>query len=223
MKLRSRITASAGLTLLLASAVFAQQANNDGGDGTGSASTSASAGKESWVRQAEDFVPMTRSERLAHYEYSLFGPQAFLYAVSQAGLNQLRATPQEWGQGAEGYGRRYGSAYAQHIIGATVGNGIALALHEDNRYFKSGKTGIGRLGYAIASSLLARHDDGSRFISFSAIGGTAAGAFISRTWQPPSTTSMGSGAVSFGMAMGYRTGLNIVREFLPKRLERLLK
>ncbi|HEY2861602.1 MAG TPA: hypothetical protein VGJ21_24595 [Terracidiphilus sp.] len=223
MKLRTRIIASGGLTLMLASASFAQQVTSGGDHGTGPALSSATTGKESWVRQAEDFVPMTNSERMAHYEYSLFGPQALLYSAAQAGLNQLRNTPEEWGQGAEGYGRRYGGAYAQHIIGATVANGIAFGLHEDNRYFKSGKSGIGRLSYAITSALLARHDDGSRFISFSAIGGTAAGAFISRTWQPPNTTSMGSGAVSFGIAMGARAGLNVVREFLPTRLERLLK
>jgi hypothetical protein len=175
------------------------------------------------VRQAEDFVPMTRSERLAHYAYSLIGSQAFLFSAAAAGLKQVRDTPKEWGQGAEGYGRRYGSGYAQHIIGSTVTNGIAFGLHEDNRYFKSGKTGIGRMSYAISSAFLARHDDGSRFVSFSAIGGTAAGAFISRTWQSPSTTSMGDGAVSFGIGMGVRIGVNVAREFLPGRLERFVK
>jgi hypothetical protein len=189
----------------------------------GSASPIPNGGKETWVLQAEDFVPMTTSERLAHYVYSLAGPQAFLYSAAQAGLNQLRNEPEEWRQRAQGYGERYASAYAQRVIGATVGNGLAFALHEDNRYFKSGKTGFGRMTYAVASAFLARHDDGSRSISVSGIGGTAAGAFISRSWQPTSTTSIGSGAVSFGIAMGVRAGLNVVREFLPSRVERLLK
>ena len=123
----------------------------------------------------------------------------------------------------EGYGRRSGSAYGQHLIGSTVSNAIAFRLLEDDRYFKSGKTGIGRLSYAIMSTLLARHDDGSRFISFSAIGGVAAGAFISRAWQPRSANSAGDGAVSFGYAIAARAGINVLREFLPRRLERILK
>jgi hypothetical protein len=123
----------------------------------------------------------------------------------------------------EGYGRRSGSAYGQHLIGSTVSNAIAFRSLEDGRYFKSGKTGIGRLSYAIMSTLLARHDDGSRFISFSAIGGVAAGAFISLAWQPRSANSAGDGAVSFGYAIAARAGINVLREFLPRRLERILK
>src|SRR5207248_1762003 len=131
--------------------------------------------------------------------------------------------PQEWGQGAKGFGRRYGSDYAQLIIGQTIENGLAFGLHEDNRYFESGKRGIGRLGYALESAFLARHDNGSRSISISAIGGAAGAAFISRAWQPHSTTSMGEGATSFGVSMGVRAGMNVAREFLPRKLRRFLQ
>jgi hypothetical protein len=185
--------------------------------------SSIESGKETLIEQADYFVPMTNRERWEHYAYSLVQPQAVLFPAFQAGLNQARNTPHEWGQGAQGYGQRFGSVYGQHLIGATVGNAIAFGLHEDNRYFKSRRTGTGRLSYAITSVLLARHDDGSRSISFSAIGGGAAGAFISRAWQPQSTNSAGDAAVSFGYAIAERAGINVVREFSPRRLERILK
>ena len=229
MKSISSITASAGLALLLASRLWGQQANRNGTVDPRSSTPSATATrstdntKETLMRQAADFVPMTNSERLKYYGYSLISPQIFLYSAAQAGFNQGTDTPKEWGQGGEGYGRRYGSAYAQRVISTTVGNGIAFALHEDNRYFKSGKTGISRLTYALASTLLARNNDGRRSISFSILGGNAAGAFISREWQPHSTNSVGDGAVSFGIAMGARAGVNIVREYLPTRMARFLK
>jgi hypothetical protein len=168
------------------------QQSDIGRDGSNKES-SVESGKETLTEQADYFVPMTDRERWEHYAYSLVGPQAFFYSAAQAGINQARNTPYEWGQGAEGYGSRIGSAYAQRVIGATVGNGIAVALHEDSRYFKSGKTGLGRVTYAISSALLARHDDGSHSVSFSVIGGGAA-AFVSRAWQPPSTNSAAHGA-----------------------------
>ena len=220
MKLQSRISASIGLTLFLASASFAQQVDIDG---TASTPSTAKAAEASFVRQAEDFVPMTRSERAAHYAHSLFGPEAFLFSAAHAGIGQLRNSPHVWGQGPEGFGRRYGSGYAQRIVGQTIENGLAFGLHEDNRYFRSGKTGIGRLGYAVTSAFLARHDDGSRFISVSAIGGAAGGAFISRAWQPSSTTSMGAGARSFGISIGVHVGLNVAREYLPHRIGKFLR
>jgi len=219
MKRQSRILASIGLPLFLASG-FAQQVNTNG---TAATLSSVNAAAESSVRNADDFVPMTRSERAAHYVHALFGSEAFVLSAARAGVGQLRNSPHEWGQGAEGFGSRYGSAYAQRIIGQTIENGLALGLNEDNRYFRSGKHGIGRLGYAVTSAFLARHYDGTRYISFSAIGGAAGSAFISRAWQPRSISSMGSGARSFGIGMGVRVGLNIGREFLPNWIGKFLQ
>ena len=95
-------------------------------------------------------------------------------------------------------------------------SGLSSALHEDNRYFNSGKTGVwSRTAYALSSGILARHDDGKRYVSISQIGGVAAGAFLSRLWQPPSQSSAGDGAVSFGITMGSNIGFSVVKEFLP--------
>src|SRR5438034_11798170 len=92
---------------------------------------------------------------------------------------------------------------------------LGSVFHEDNRYFNSGKKGFWpRTGYAMASGLLARHGDGSRHHSISQLGGVAAGAFLSRSWQPPSQHSAGDGAVSFGISMASNIGFAVVKEFL---------
>jgi len=89
-------------------------------------------------------------------------------------------------------------------------------LHEDNRYFNSGKKGFWpRVGYALCSAVLARHDDGSRNISISQLSGVAAGAFVARLWLPPSQNSAKDGAVSFGITMGSNAAFSIVKEFIP--------
>ena len=94
--------------------------------------------------------------------------------------------------------------------------GLSSVLHEDNRYFNSGKKGFwSRTGYAVASGVLARHDDGTRHLSISQLDGVAAGAFVSRSWQPPSQHSLGDGAVSFGITMASNMGFGVVKEFLP--------
>jgi hypothetical protein len=79
------------------------------------------------------------------------------------------------------------------------------------------------LGYAIASSFVARHDNGSRHFSWSAVGGPAAGAFISRLWQPDSSRNLGDGAVSFAITEAIRVGFNVGREFAPHFVRRLLQ
>ena len=67
----------------------------------------------------------------------------------------------------------------------------------------------------LASCILARQDDGSRHLSISQLGGVAAGAFLSRSWQPASQHSWGDGAVSFGISMASNMGFGVVKEFLP--------
>ena len=163
-----------------------------------------------------EFAPMTSSERFRNYLVGVAGYESILRSAASAGIRQARGTPQEWGGGAEGYGDRLGNAFAQHFIDLTLQYGISAALHEDNRYFVSGQTGtFRRIKCAIVSTMLARHDNGSRSLSFSRIGGAAGGAFISRQWDPRSVNSAGVGAVSFGITIASDMGFNVFREFLP--------
>jgi len=167
---------------------------------------------------------MTSHERLGNYVTGLASPAAFLRSAASAGMAQASGTPKEWAGGAEGYGYRIGNAFAQHVIRDTLSYGVSATLHEDNRYFASKETGLfRRTKYAVKSTLLARHDNGSQSISFSRIGSAAGSAFISRAWQPYSKTTAGDGAVSFGFSMISDIGINVFREFWPDMKRRIHK
>jgi hypothetical protein len=159
---------------------------------------------------------MNQQERTSLYFKTMINPFGFIKAGFSAGIDQWNDKPSEWEQGASGYGKRYANILGQYSIQRTVTFGVSSLLHEDNRYFNSGKKGIWpRLGYALSSGVLARHDDGSLHFSISQTGGVAAGAFLSRFWLPPSQNSAGDGAVSFGISTGANIGFGVVKEFLP--------
>lgn len=166
--------------------------------------------------KASEFQPLTQHERTQLYLKTMVNPLGYLKAGFSAGIDQWKDKPSEWEQGASGYGKRFGNILGQYSIQRTVTFGLSSLLHQDNRYFNSGKKGFWpRTGYAVASGILARRDDGSRHLSISQLGGVAAGAFLSRSWQPPSTNSAGDGAVSFGITMASNMGFSAVKEFLP--------
>jgi len=166
--------------------------------------------------KSSQFQPMNQQERTRLYFKTMINPLGFIKAGFSAGLDQWSDKPSEWEQGASGYGKRYANILGQYSIQRTVTFGLSSVLHEDNRYFNSGKQGLWpRVGYGLSSGLLARRDDGSRQFSFSQIGGVAAGAFLSRLWLPRSQNSAGDGAVSFGITMGSNIGFGVVKEFLP--------
>lgn len=176
------------------------------------------------IRTADDFLPMTRSERAADFILQVIGPDGFAETAIQAGIYQGIDRPRGYGQGAEGYGQRFGSLYGQRAIAEAAQYGLGAALHQDNRYFASGRHGFARrLAYAAESTLLARRDDGSRTLALAGIGGAAAGAFLSRAWAPGGARSFGDGAVEFGFAMGLRFGFHLAREFSPRVLGRIVR
>src|SRR5690242_18971848 len=90
-------------------------------------------------RMAEDFAPMTRSERFVYALNRAVGPSALLISTAKGGLNDGVHRPKEWDQGIDGFGKRWGSTYAQHFIGAVLENGVGFALHAFKRYFASSK------------------------------------------------------------------------------------
>ena len=167
-------------------------------------------------KTANDFRPMTQRERNNLYLRTMTNPLGFVRCAFSGALDQAKDKPVEWGQGASGYGNRFANILGQYSIQRTVTYGLGSALHEDNRYFNSGKEGFWpRVAYGLSSGLLARHDDGTRHFSISQVGGVAAGAFLARTWLPPSQSSAGEGAVSFGITMASNIGFGAVKEFLP--------
>jgi hypothetical protein len=133
------------------------------------------------AKKASDFHPLTQRERTSLYFRTMVNPLGYVKAVFSAGIDQWKDKPEEWEQGASGYGKRFVNVLGQYSIQRTVTFGIASGLHEDNRYFNSGaKSFWTRTAYAMSSSLLARKGDGSRHPSISQLG-VAAAAFLSRS------------------------------------------
>lgn len=174
-------------------------------------------------RLPEDFQPLTNSERGSLYLRSLIGTRALAFTAIRATWNQALNAPDEWGRSGRGYGYRLASAFGQSAVTNTVESGVAFALNEDNRYFVSGKQGVGaRLKYAITNSFLSRRQNGTRSVSISGLVGPAAGAGVSRLWQPAGSRSAGDALESFSLTIGIRVGVNVARELLPNSLRKML-
>ena len=205
-------------------AAAAQTFNDSAAPDDGSASGPAVTGVvgAGAATNLSSYAPLTASERWRSYFISAYGPGALLRAAAAGGISQLNDTPKEWKQGGEAFGERFGNSLAQHIIRRTLESGAAAALHEDNRYFRSTETGFfKRTKHAVGSVFVARNEAGRAHLAYSRIGAAAGASFISRAWQPPSTTSSGDAAVNFGITMAIDMGWNVFKEFRPARMGRL--
>ena len=176
------------------------------------------------AQKAKEFRPLAQHERNHQYLASMVNPLSFVRCAASAGIDHAKDKPLEWEQGASGYGKRYANIIGQYSVQRTVTYVLGSVLHEDSRYFNSGKKSFwSRTGYALSSGILARHDDGTRHFSISQVGGVAAGAFLARTWLPPSQNSASDGAVSFGITMASNMGFGVLKEFLPDMVRPFVK
>ena len=103
-----------------------------------------------------------------------FNPYTFIFVGFESGINQASNKPREYGQGAEGYGKRYGAGFADGLTDTIFTTGVYPSLfHQDPRYYRFGNGGFWhRTGYAASRILVTRQDSGRRMLNVSEILGS---------------------------------------------------
>ncbi len=157
------------------------------------------------------------------YRHRLVNKRALGMAGASATLGQVRNSPHEWGQGAGGFAKRFGSALGTHMVKETIQFGVAAWHHEDPHYYRSNLHGtLPRLGYAVKSTFIVpRTNKPGKTVAASRLSGAFGAGLISRAWQPASTAGIGAGVASGGIMLGADVGMNVAREFWPRKARRV--
>jgi hypothetical protein len=152
-------------------------------------------------------------------------PFSFLIAGVDAGINQWQNDFADYGQGAQGYSKRLGAAYADNFDGTILGNALfPVLLHQDPRYFRKGTGSFtSRIVYAGLSTVRARGDNGKWQPNYSNILGNLAAGGIANLYYPESDrgadlTVKRALTVSFEGAIGA-----VLYEFWPDISRRLAR
>jgi len=114
------------------------------------------------------YVRPPEATKIHNYLFDAFGPYPIVGAGMAAGINQFQNTPPEWKQGAEGYGKRFGSDFGIAATTTTTRYALSEALREDTLYYRCECKGLfPRLKHAVVSTFTARHGvNGHRVFSF---------------------------------------------------------
>jgi hypothetical protein len=143
-----------------------------------------------------------------------------------AGISQAQDSEPGYGQGAEGYGKRFASSFADGTIENYITGAILPSLlHQDPRFFQSGKGGFWhRTGYAMSRIIITRTDSGSQQFNFSEVVGSAMSAGISTySYHPKADRTLSNTASVWGTQVGYDTITIVVKEFWPDIRRKLQK
>ncbi len=165
--------------------------------------------------------PLTTRQKYQLAWRTSIDPVTWLMTGAVAGGEQADNTFAGYGQGAQGYGKRFGANYADGFTDNMIGCAIFPSLFkQDPRYFYKGTGSIpSRAMYAIANSVICKGDNGRWQPNYSGIlGGLAAGG-ISNLYYPASNRS--GAEVTFTNALiGTAEGAlqNLAQEFIVRRL-----
>ncbi|MGA9481838.1 MAG: carboxypeptidase-like regulatory domain-containing protein [Candidatus Acidiferrales bacterium] len=173
-----------------------------------------------YVTYVPNAVPLSSKQKFKLAWRSSVDPVTFVIAGAVAGVQQANNDFKGYGQGASGYGRRYGAAYGDAVIGTYIGSAILPSLlKQDPRYFYKGTgTTRERVLYAIANAVICKGDDGRWQANYSAILGSLAAGGISNLYYPPQ--SRNGAALTFEntlIGIGESAAVNIIQEFIVPR------
>ncbi len=170
------------------------------------------------LENAKNVPPMTTAEKFKVTARSSFDPVEYFWYGMLAGLSQAENSEAGYGQGAQGYGKRYGAYFADGTIENFMTTAIFPSLfRQDPRYFQLGKGGFWkRTGYAIGRIFVTRTDSGQKQFNYSEILGSAVASGISNyTYHPREDRNLPNALSVWGTQVGYDTLTYVVREFWP--------
>lgn len=145
-------------------------------------------------------------------------PYTFVFVAVEAGVNQARNHPEGYGQGAEGFGKRYGAGLADGLSDGLFVTGVYPSLfRQDPRYYRLDDGGFThRAGYAITRILVTRQDSGRKAFNFSEVLGSFSSAALAVTYYPKEERDFSDVAERAGVQFAFDAGFNVLKEFYPE-------
>ena len=156
--------------------------------------------------------------RLREYRHNVVGKRTLIGSAAGAGVAQVRNSPHQWGRGVGGFAARFGSRVGQNVAKETIQFGVSAARHENLKYRPSNKHGtLPRMGYAVKHTFIVPKTNKPRkkTVALGRISGNMGAGMVSQAWAP--AAGVGAGLATGGIGLGADVGVNMAREFWPRK------
>ncbi len=166
-------------------------------------------------------VPLNSKQKFKLAWKTVVDPFTFVFVGGVAGVEQAQNHFYQYGQGAQGYGKRFAAGYGDTLTGTFIGAAILPALlKQDPRYFYKGSGSAGaRILYAIANSVICKGDNRRWQANYSGILGSLASGGISNLYYPAKDRD--GAELTFenaAIGIGGTAVSNLFQEFLIRKL-----
>jgi len=172
-----------------------------------------------YVTYVPDPAPLNSKQKFELAWKNTVDPVTFVLTGAVAGFEQWQDVYSGYGQGAQGYAKRYGAAYADLATSTFLGSAIFPSLlKQDPRYFYKG-TGSkrSRLLHAVASAVICRGDDKRWQPNYSSILGTLAASGLSNAYYPEKDRGVALTFENAAIGTASNAVINVLQEFVVRK------
>ena len=166
----------------------------------------------------KDVPRLTAKQKFKAVARGAFDYSEFPWYAMIAGVNQAENSEPSYGQGFEGYGKRYATTFADGTVeNFMVGAVLPSALRQDPRYYQMGKGGFWhRTGYALSRLFVTKSDSGRTEFNASEVFGSGIAAGISTfSYHPSGERNIGNACSVWGSEIAYDSITTMLKEFWP--------
>jgi hypothetical protein len=165
----------------------------------------------------DNYRPMTAGERWGYYGRHTYASPTLAWRVGwSAAIWQWNDRPEDYGQGAAGFGRRAAERMGRIVVSDSVEAAGAAALGYDIRYVRCDCQGTGRrIRHAIVWNFLTLDAAGRTRVNVPHLAAPFASEMLSQAWLPPGTRTNAAAARGAVVQVSTGAAVNIWREFWP--------
>ena len=174
-----------------------------------------------YVSYIPNAAPLDSKQKFKLAFRTMIDPFTFVVVAGTAGVEQAQNHFAQYGQGAQGYAKRFGANYADATTGTLIGAAILPSLlKQDPRYFYKGTGNVASRGlYAIANSVICKGDNGRWQPNYSNVLGSLAAGSLSNLYYPEQ--DRGGAGLTFenaAVGIGATAVANLFQEFVIRKL-----
>ena len=159
--------------------------------------------------------PLSSGEKFHLFAKSAFDPAIFVIEGLQAGLSQAEDEFPGYGQGAQGYAKRYGASFADEVSSNFFANYFySVLLKEDPRYFRLGQGSVKhRIVHSLLQEFVCHKDAGGRSFNYQNVLGAFSSGGLSNVYYPSDDRGFGLTMSRSAIALAYGSAGGLVDEF----------
>jgi hypothetical protein len=174
---------------------------------------------------ATSITPLPVSQKFTLFLNNSISGHIVLGSAASAGLGQALNWQAGYGQGAEGYGKRFGASMARSASSNFFGTFLfASILRQDPRFFvRNSPTFTQALKYSLTRLVITRRDSGEETVNSSGLLGPLAGEGLANAYLPIEDRTVSNTFQRYAADLGWRAAGNVLREYWPTLSKRLIR